>query len=652
MRVRSFDVFDTLLTRRYAVGQDLFAGGGRILRERGLTRLTPAQYASARVQAELESRRAAPSAEANIEEIYTVLASRLGWSADLRAQALEVELELERQSAQTIPGMIEAVAEARNDAEQILFLSDMYLPEDFLRRLLEAHGLWRPGDELIVSGTARCAKATGQMFAEVRRRHPDITQWVHLGDNPHADDFMARRSGVEACLVRSAALNRYEAHVRGSSRFVCEGRSLLAGAMRLARLQKPVRDQPQEAIWDVACGVVGPLLFGFTQWCLEWAVERGIERVYFVSRDGQILHRTAQEIVQRRSLPLCCDYLHGSRQAWLLPGIDRLAEEHLQWILRPTAGLDLEEVFGRMGLRPENFLPTLNQAGFPPTCWREPLVPDARRRLGEVILAEPLRSSIERVAAERRALAVRYLRQRGFEAGAKLAIVDIGWHGNLLKNLHAMLRLDGLAPDVLAGLYFGLLKTPALPQGVQVAQYWNAALGRVRKLRRQNLAFFEVFTSADHGSVMSYEADGQTVQPILQAIHNEGPLRWGLNLLQEAVLTFSRSWLESAPPGILPQAELQVVSQQLFELFYRWPSEAEALVWGAFPYSDQQVESRSQGFIPDWTHEQVLRALIAPSQRPLYWWMEGTQRLKPCLALRVYLAWRQFKHRLADSICT
>jgi hypothetical protein len=471
--------------------------------------------------------------------------------------------------------------------------------------------------------------------------------------------------------------------------------------MRLARLANPAMGTTRAPIWDAGCDVVGPLLVGFVSWCLDRARRLGLRRLYFVSRDGQILHRIAREISPRTGDTVECRYLFGSRQAWHLAGVERLEPEHMEWILAPTQGLSVRHVLERVGLAADDFEEALTRAGFGPgarggqgrpggtqhggaagradsgsDAFAAPLDADARARLGRILLAEPFAGVVERAAARRRDVALRYLVREGLASPEPAGMVDIGWHGNLQRSLGRLLRLGMPQPPSIAGFYLGLLREPEPEPGHSFHAYWDRPGARGRPLRRENLGFFEAFTAADHGSVMGYEAgaDG-AVQPVFRTARNQGALDWGLDLLQESVVAFARRWAVSWPatdaaldPTAPPAAhaiahaagssgfagaeslELQELAQANFRLFYSEPSRGEAEVWGAFPYSDQQVESRYEGFVPCWSRWRVMKALWGRGEGMPYWWQEGTDKVRPCLALRLYIALRRLKWRMQDGL--
>ena len=327
MRVVSFDVFDTLLVRVQARPADLFTQLGTELAAAGLSTPSPVEFARARQQAELTARRTAAGGEVALAEIYAALAAALAWDAAACSIAQQREMELEGRSLKAVPAMRARVQTARESAEAVWFLSDMYLPAAFIEAVLRREGCFRDGDRLFVSGEHRASKHRGDLFTKARAQAGrPITDWLHVGDNPHADDAVPRAQGIRTELHCDGALNRYEVLACGK-RPESTWRSLMAGAMRRARLANPETDPTRRIIWDTGCDIVGPLVFGFVHWCLAEAKSRGVRRLYFVARDGQLPHHVASRLAPAWGFDIECRYLHGSRQAWhpaAEPGADEL----------------------------------------------------------------------------------------------------------------------------------------------------------------------------------------------------------------------------------------------------------------------------------------------------------------------------------------
>ncbi len=644
-QLHSFDIFDTVLTRTFAVPSDLFVALGEEAGRRGLLQIVPGEFARKRMAAESAARRTAPAYEPGLGEIYAVLACDLGLAPAETGRLRELELEMEEAALQPVPGMQQRVAAARGDGRRVVFISDMYLPAAFLERVLTKYGFFQAGDRVYVSGEARASKAGGQLYLQILSElGVPPGDWVHLGDNELADNSVPKKLGISTEPVTAVRLSRYEWIARGEGSVAPVWRSRLAAAMRLARLRGHELAGAQRTIWDTGGNVVGPLWFGFVEWCLEQARQRGLRRLYFVARDGQILQRIAARIAARRSLPVECRYLYGSRQAWHLPSVERVDDAMLEWLFIGPRFLSVEQVLGRLGLEPEQFAGALHAAGLPRAGWRENLTAAQCSRLRELVWSPSMAGEIAHRAAAERELVVEYLEQEGFFDGTPAAIVDIGWHGNMQRSLAGLLRLAG-RPEAtgLTGLYFGLLRRHRSGSDQVLLDYWPNDPASKESITDQNLVLIEMLAAADHGSVTGFRKHGGQVVPMLNQAQNHGALDWGLKTLHVAILAFCDTWLELEPAASCPKADLQALTRELLVSLTRHPQADQAATWAAFPHSTDQLERHFESFAPPMSFLEVVRAILRPQYRPLGWWMEGTQAIQPSLTLAFYLQLRRWK---------
>ena len=61
--------------------------------------------------------------------------------------------------------------------------------------------------------------------------------------------------------------------------------------------------------------VTAPVLFCYVGYVIESAVKLGIQRIYFLARDGYILKSIADVIIKKRELDIDTHYLYVSRYA-------------------------------------------------------------------------------------------------------------------------------------------------------------------------------------------------------------------------------------------------------------------------------------------------------------------------------------------------
>jgi predicted HAD superfamily hydrolase len=625
MKLHSFDVYDTLLTRRVAMPVDLFQIVGMELQSEGLIGVTPTDFAQHRAQAEIGARHDAQAGEVQFIEIYQRLAKAMNWNSAQTSQAMELELKVESQNTEGVPGMAPTIAQIRAAGFRVIFISDMYLPATFIGDLLRRHGFLKSEEELFVSNELRHAKHDGRIFPLIRNRFPNVTEWRHTGDHHWADLEMPRRHGIAAQLETRCALTRHERFVCRSEQPWAIWRSQLAAAMKLARLEGAHLEPPFRSIWQCGTDVVGPLWFGFAEWCLAEALRRGIKRLYFVARDGQIFHKVATEIARQRHIPVECRYLYGSRQAWHLSSLQKLDENAYEWIFNRQRYLTTEQVMRRVGLSPENFPSDLAAIGIQPGQYTADISPEQDSRLRQLLRSPKLSDAILQQATNARNLTIRYLEQEGVLDGTPSAFVDIGWHGNMQRSLGELLRTDATRRNFpLTGFYFGLRKHPAVSPLDQFIGYWPESNCDQKTLQALNLALLEMMAAADHSMVLGFRSDGNLIKPIFDGERNEAALKWGLTFLQDAVVQFTKTWLSFTPLPTMDHEKFQTLTRTILLNFITAPSRTEADVWAEFPHSGEQIERNKESIAPALSSFQALDFVLQPKNRPAGWWVEGS----------------------------
>ena len=83
---------------------------------------------------------------------------------------------------------------------------------------------------------------------------------------------------------------RYEKIMQAHSRAAGDLAGRFAAASSAARAAITTAPGRETAIRDVAAGAAAPALVSFALWLLEESRRRGLSRLRFLSRDGQILY--------------------------------------------------------------------------------------------------------------------------------------------------------------------------------------------------------------------------------------------------------------------------------------------------------------------------------------------------------------------------
>ena len=647
----SFDVFDTCLTRTYAKPADLFYDLGEELRQQGLISVSPILFHRWRRLAERRARWFALGRESTLDRIYAHLGAIAGWSQEQEAIAQGVELLLETKCTVAVPAMRQRVRAERSGGAKVFFLSDMYLPTQFIRGLLSANGFCEPGDAIFVSGDIGGSKKSGQLYELVRERLGlDPRRWTHVGDDVKADVEAPRRLGITAETYTEAKFTRYELwRSRNKSPTDTALRSL-SGIMRECRLAEDHLPFRLRQLWFAGADVVGPLLFGFVYWCLEEAEKTGIRTLYFIARDGQILHRIAQRIVEHWGIRIECRYLYGSRQAWHPASIVHPDVRDLKWALHRSGRVSLEDVLSRLDVSAVGRQAELATLGFSEADLARPLSRREILRLADSLMHGWLKTATEAAAGKKRTRVLAYFQQEGIVEGGSWAIVDIGWHGNMQTSLAKILRTVATGPSSgVSGFYFALHEEcDRMPGAGTLRSYWEDHGWSGRELRRYNIALFEVFCAADHGSVIDFRFRDSRMEPMMVSSKNERAIAWGLGTLHDSVLFFTDSVLRVFDRRQIGHTEIDAIAKRNFALFLDSPTREEAVAFGEFPFSDSQVERSYHPLVPAWTCHQVLQALIRARPSPYGWWKPGSLARQWCFMLAVYLAGHRILLKLIE----
>lgn len=583
-KVISFDLFDTVVTRRYFRPEHLFIDLEKML---VLENVEFRNLAAIRKESEFEVRRRGNfQVETDLEEIYREVGERLQLSPGQRLLCMEKELELEERAAAVNGRAAVLIRELRQRGKKIIFVSDTYLPPPFIERLLAHLGLLVAGDGLYISSATGKMKANGEMFHHILNDldiSPD--RLCHIGDNRQSDVEMPGRLGIRALHYNEVFASRYETF-SGDNVLL----SRLVSMSKITRLRRSYPDERRRTIWDVTADVAAPLIFFFVYWSIVEAVEKNIRRLYFLARDGQIMSRLAARIIgEHFPGDVEARYLQVSRQALLFPALRELDDEAFEWIMAPTALLTPRIILKRINIDPAEIRPLLARHGFHRGLDRH--LPHARRGAFRNLLREA-ESLIMARAGEYRRNALDYLGREGLLDDDLYAVVDIGWSGTLQRSISRMLDMAGRRAPV-HGFYFGLRNRKKHREQDQLFA-WFTDSSFTRDLDRTTyiVPMTELFTAADHGGVRKYARRGARVEPVLGSAINARGMKWGVGLQQEGMLEYAEEALQLGKEGLIRIArEYRGWFERTYARLLTDPTMAEARVYGSYPDAEDQNES-------------------------------------------------------------
>jgi len=246
--MNSFDVFDTLIARRYVNNNSIL---NHIESEFKLP-----GFVTARIAADIGSR--------SLQEIYDALVSENIIPVSIAPEVMNREISLEIETAIPVKENIDRV----NDGD--LLISDMYLPAYAIREMVRYAGLTKQVTIYQSNGD----KNSGKIWKALQNNKPEL----HLGDNLHSDVTSAKQHGINAEHYPGTNLNAIEQHIYNN------------GLPQLALLSREIRirNGKVSSFFNVANSLNLPWLFITSEMIHR---KHNDSNIVFLGRDCQLLQR-------------------------------------------------------------------------------------------------------------------------------------------------------------------------------------------------------------------------------------------------------------------------------------------------------------------------------------------------------------------------
>lgn len=461
IEVISFDVFDTLIYRPVETPADLYSFLELSLEEE-LQGLADG-FAKVRLSAEVTVRRSSEKAEIDLDMIYEYIGNYYSFDKNKLARLKEMEISLESKIVRARPFGQWIFNIAKESNKKIILISDMYLPEDVVAKMLENCGYPRNSySKLFVSSRYGARKKEGKLFDLVIENlniKPDTI--LHVGDNVAADIEQPKKRGIKPFrLVR--ALDRMRRnrlyydifHPREGAGEMA--RSVIAGTLA-AKLFEPCPVDGVETTlfcgdnYKLGYAALGPVLLGYSLWLNRKAKEDGISDLYFLSREGWLFKQAYDLFFPAESNGIKSHYLMASRRASRVAAIcDREALANVA--MQPySPGISLGKLLhGRFGLElSPNVLAAAQNVGYPDLETALPADADCRSRF--LRLCFSIEDLIHTAVSRERSDYLSYLEDMGLLNAKNPAVVDIGWKANMQASL------GNLISRPLSGYYLATL---------------------------------------------------------------------------------------------------------------------------------------------------------------------------------------------------
>ena len=526
-KLYSFDIFDTLITRKVATPKGIFVLMKDIINQSpqfaDLPNDVKTNFFNYRTNSEFYLRQINnqwnDGKDISLDMIYNHIQHTYFLTNEQTQAIKELEIQLELDNIIPIKENIEKLKVLLEKGKRVVLISDMYLPEYIIKEMLLKCDPVLCQVKLYLSSTLGFMKTKQALFHYVKEQeNVEFREWTHMGDNKFADFFCARKLGIKAVLYPYVKFKEYEKSLlvaNSQNSFV----QISLGCAKNIRLNKFPNDEKAQ----LGASLAGPILFPYIYWLLDQAQKRGIERLYFIARDGYILKLIADLIIKENNLPIKTKYIYGSRKAWRISALNLDDDELYRQFIQFTM-YEPKKIPQAFGLTKEEFLSIL------PKKLRNYSTSKPDKRLAEYLYnnKDVLKFAIEKNKAQKNCV-INYLKNTIDCTDDKFAFVDLDGSG-LTQNCLARL-MNNFYDKNIKSFYYAV--TPACCRSLNLEKYYYYTL------KRGNMGnMLELLTRAPHGQTLKYADKNEDYKPILEQIDVENFKAWGFDKYINGMLEY------------------------------------------------------------------------------------------------------------------
>ena len=452
-KIISFDIFDTLLTRKLRDPEVVFD-----VIEYNLTNHQPASLPLLKERMDTAGlvlgRQLGERDDISIDEIYQEMSF-------FRDSNTEKEVELSVCVAHPLGKKLYQYAQAQG--KEIYIASDMYLDEHTIESILKNCG-YSHWDKLFLSSTLGKKKETGNLYKEMidfsKGSGHLPSEIFHIGDNWEGDVRQARLSGIETkrfTPIGERSRKLFKLPLNSKKKLSQKGRIWNSYCEQQTDLwHQDMPSASSDFYTQLGFEVTGPLACMMAMYVKSQAKKSHIHQIVFMARDGRIIKKAFDALYSQDILEghVRSDYLHLSR-ATVIPATfqNPLTSNDIAFILD---GLHLQE-------KPVQYF--LNKAGI---SAQDPGVKEVVLRHFSSIEHLPnwddyitlsrifteLSSLVYAANSRNREHLESYLKDNDILHSKSVLFVDVGWLLNIQSRIESFLANIG-STTLVKGCYVG-----------------------------------------------------------------------------------------------------------------------------------------------------------------------------------------------------
>ncbi|MBR5873246.1 MAG: hypothetical protein IKY90_00755 [Oscillospiraceae bacterium] len=520
----SFDIFDTLILRNCRNPVDVF---DIVSLKTGFE-----SFSSLRIDAEKHAREITSNEdkEVSLEQIYNILKE---WTSFDMEKAMLREIETEKALCVANPYMKQIFDTLRATDKKIIITTDMYLPADVIKMMLNECGYFGY-DNLFVSNETGLSKASGKLYKYISGLYPEQTI-IHVGDNYISDVLNSDNNGWKSLYYPSCKKISDFHNTSASS----PAGNIYSGLVE-NKLFSGVYNHSIGYRHGYAYG--GILTIGYCNWLKKFAQDNKADKILFLARDAEIF----ETIFRNHIDGISHQYMIVSRFAMWQIVFDLHTEEYIKFFFKTrslAANSNMADALQETGL--SFLLEKLEDNQLSPDTIIDQntysSVRDFIYKYKKIISAEfaPMREAAEKY--------FNYC----FGDAKKIVLSDVGWSGQILLQMrHFVHEVMGRNDIEIIGAYLATSMRKDVNHyvnsGVLNSYLYNYGQNRDMYMPIDNFAgntavmCLEAMFSSTSPTLMSYRLDKKGNYDFVYG--DETGVYDTLNDIQHGIIDFSKDW--------------------------------------------------------------------------------------------------------------
>lgn len=538
----SVDIFDTLLLRAVAKPIDIFEKVWEdVLKEdKALTELNPSEYKKLRVEMERRARNEAENREVTLSQIYQQYPSYI--VEDIEGLR-HLEIQKEEEYCYRNDEIWEWIKNAYEKGIKIVLLSDMYLSNLEIRRILEKNNIdISCFEHIIISNEHHCNKQNGELYQVLMQYYPELKakDILHIGDNKNSDYEQPLKLGINAFFYAVIPEQLYSIYDYEKIRHNIPMPEILS--LRKVCMSKTNHTGDKRVAYEIGSTIIGPVLTLFISWLYNRMEKLDISRVYPLMREGWLLGKLLEGECADRGKLLEVHPIYVSRKVTYIASITEINREEIENLIG-ARNLTIEESIRLVGLDLAEFEEL--QKYYSILYKHSHEIPYEETTVKEYVIHKFLekdnKEKILKYVTEERKKLVRYLIQeiKDFD---NIATVDIGFFGRIQMWMEKSLSIENIPFKIKHFLAIGITGEKVY-DGLNFEGMFGTYDGNQDLIQviHRTTDVVEKLISVTEGSTIGYEEKQGRIYPVREKGIRQKELT---EIVFQGVFEFQKLWFE------------------------------------------------------------------------------------------------------------